>query len=217
MTPKFTVEDFRNEDAEAVAQLRRAAVAYLVCTAESVTWDACSAPADKRTKWMVAREPGGRIAGCADAGLFSESTETGMAFLHTAVRPDVLGHGAGDALVAAGEGYLAGLGVRRVHTWVSDDGRSPGFAERRGYQRGRRACFLGLDLTSGKLPDLPATLPAGVRLHTSADFTADRRPLYEADLECAADEPGDVRAGFVSYENWLRLNWERPDVDHHLS
>jgi len=218
MTPKVTVEDFRSEDAEAVAQVRRAAVPYLVCSAESVTWDATSSPARKHTRWLVAREePDGPIAGCADTGLLVESTEPGESFLHTAVRPGVLGRGVGDALVAAAERYLRELGARRAYTWASDDGRSPGFAERRGYVRGRRACFLGLDLTRATLPPVPDPLPDGVELRTSADFADDRRPLYEADMECAADEPGDVQTGFVPYADWLRLNWERPDIDHHLS
>jgi hypothetical protein len=59
------------------------------------------------------------------------------------------------------------------------------------------------------------------------DFAGDQPPLYEADLDGAgapgrrprgstADEPGDVRHGFVPYEDWLRLNWERPDLYHRL-
>ncbi|WP_181766765.1 GNAT family N-acetyltransferase [Streptomyces albidus (ex Kaewkla and Franco 2022)] len=217
MTPTVTVEEFRAEDAEPVARVRRAAVPYLVCTGEVVAWTAASAPAHQRTKWLVAREPDGRITGCADAGLLIESTEAGQGFLHTAVHPDALGRGTGHALAVAGERYLSTLNARRVHTWVPDDGRSPGFAERRGYERGRRACFLGLDLARAGLPSLPDPLPAGVELRTAEHFAGDQRPLYEADLECIADEPGDVQAGFVPYEDWLRLNWERPDIDHRLT
>lgn len=217
MRPPVAVEGFRAEDAGAVARVRRAAVPHLVCTGESVAWEAASSPEGKRTRWLVARDAVGRITGCADAGLLTESTEPGGSALHTAVLPGVQGQGVGDALAAAGEEYLAGLGARRVYTWVPDDGRSPGFAERRGYTRGRRACFLGLDLTRAGLPPLPDPLPAGVELRTAQDFDGRQQPLYEADLECTADEPGDVRAGFVPYGDWLRLNWERPDIDHRLS
>jgi GNAT superfamily N-acetyltransferase len=217
MTTRVAVEVFRTDDAEAVAEVRRAAVPYLVCTAGSVAWEAASAPAHRHTRWLVARESGGRITGCADAGLLIESTEADESFLHTAVHPDALGYGVGGALVAAGEHYLAELGARRVYTWVSDDGRSPGFAERRGYVRGRRARFLGLDLTRSGLPALLDPLPDGVEILTGQDFAENQRPLYEAELECRADEPGDVRAGFVPYEDWLRLHWECPDIEHRLS
>jgi GNAT superfamily N-acetyltransferase len=216
MTPKVTVEVFHPRDAGPVAEVRRAAVPYLVCTAESVAWEAEFAPVESRTRWLVARDGAGRIVGCADTGLLFSSTEPGQGFLHAAVRPDARGLGAGGALVAEAERRLSGLGADRVWTWVSDDGRSPHFAERLGYVRGRRACFLGLDLARAALPPLPAPLPPDVELRTAADFADDRRALYEADLECVADEPGDVRHGFVPYEDWLRLNWERPDIDHRL-
>ena len=54
-----------------------------------------------------------------------------------------------------------------------------GFAERRGYRRGRQALFLRLELATATLPDLP--VPAGVTLASAAEL-ADPRPLYEADL-----------------------------------
>lgn len=217
MTPKVTVESFRPDDAETVAEVRRAAVPYLVCTAGSVAWEAESAPEAQRTHWLVAREPGGRVVGCADTGLLVGSAEPGQGYLHTAVHPEARGRGVGAALVAEAERRLSAVGAERAWTWVSDDGASPGFAERRGYIHGRRACFLGLDLLRADLPGPPQRLPSGVELRTVLDFADDLRPLYEADLEATADEPGDVRYGFVPYEDWLRLNWERPDLDHHLS
>ncbi|RAJ59882.1 acetyltransferase (GNAT) family protein [Streptomyces sp. Amel2xB2] len=216
MTPGITVEAFDPRDASAVAEVRRATVPYLVCTAESVAWEAESAPAEGRTRWLVARDADGRIVGCADTGLLISSTEPGQGCLHIAVRPEARGRGVGRALVAEAERCLTEAGAERAWTWAADDGRSPGFAERLGYARGRRACFLGLDLARAELPPLPERLQPGVELRTAADFAGDRRPLYEADLECTADEPGDVRHGFVPYDDWLRLNWERPDIDHTL-
>lgn len=216
MTTGITVETFEPRDAEAVAEVRRATVPYLVCTAGSVAWEAESAPAEGRTRWLVARDGDGRIVGCADTGLLFGSPEPGQGFLHTAVRPEARGKGAGRALIAEGERCLSELGAVRAWTWVPDDGRSPALAERLGYERGRRACFLGLDLSRAALPGPPGRLPSDVELRTPLDFAGDLRPLYEADLECTADEPGDVPNGFVPYEDWLRLNWERPDIDHAL-
>ncbi|NGO73424.1 GNAT family N-acetyltransferase [Streptomyces boncukensis] len=211
------VREFQPEDAEAVAGVRRAAVPYLVCTGEALLWEMTSYPAARRNGALVAEEADGTLIGCAQSGLVAGTGPGGEGYLHTVVRPEATGRGAGAALAAAGERRLAGLGAGKVLTWVPDDGRSPGFAERRGYARSRTARFLGLDLARAPLPALPEPLPAGAALRTVADFGDDLRPLYEADVECAADEPGDVETGPTAYEDWLRLNWRRPDFDAELS
>jgi GNAT superfamily N-acetyltransferase len=212
-----TVREFRPEDAEQVAEVRRAAVPHLVCTGEAVAWEAANAPAGARLRWLVAEDDAGRVVGCADTGLNVESAEEGHAFLHTAVRPDTLGRGTGAALVDTAERYLTGVGAADVHTWVADEEHARGFAERRGYVRSRSARFLALDLSGADLPPAPDPLPAGVELRTAADFAADLRPLYEADVECVADEPSDVAAAPAPFEEWLLLNWARPDFDADLT
>ncbi|WP_165988767.1 GNAT family N-acetyltransferase [Streptomyces sp. YIM 98790] len=213
----ITVRTLRSADAGDAAGVRRSAVPHMVCTAEGIAWEAERTPPAVRLRWLVAEDGRGRIIGCADAGLHVESADPGQGFLHVAVRPQDCGRGAGRALVAAGEEYLAGLGAHTVFTWVADDGRSPGFAERLGYRRRRRARFLTLDLAAAALPPLPDPLPPGVELRTKASFAGDLRPLHEADLECCADEPGEVPFEAVSFEDWLRRDWERPDLDHELS
>lgn len=49
-----------------------------------------------------------------------------------------------------------------------------GFAERRGYRRGRQALFLRPELATAALPDLP--VPPGVTLASAAEL-ADPRPV----------------------------------------
>ena len=213
----ITVRGFRPEDAGQVAEVRRAAVPHLVCTAEAVAWEAAHAPAAMRLRWLLAEDGDGRVTGCADTGVNVESAEEGHGFLHTAVRPEARGRGVGAALVSAAEEYLSGLDVSEVHTWVTDDDYCRGFAERRGYLRGRPARFLRLDLPKAELPALPEALPPGVELRTAADFADDLRPLYEADVECVADEPSDVVAAPAPFEDWLLLNWARPDFDADLT
>lgn len=212
-----SVREFRPEDAEQVAEVRRAAVPHLVCTGEAVAWQAANAPAAMRLRWLVAEDDAGRVTGCADTGVNVESAEDGHVFLHTAVRPDAVGRGTGAALVDAAERYLADLGAAEVHTWVADEEHSRGFAERRGYLRSRPARFLRLDLAAADLPPSPVPLPPGVELRTAADFAEDLRPLYEADVECVADEPSDVVPAAPSFEDWLLLNWARPDFDARLT
>ncbi|MFR9673960.1 N-acetyltransferase family protein [Streptomyces sp. TR06-5] len=212
----LAVREFRPDDAEDVAAVRRAVVPHLVCTGETVAWQMSHAPAAMRLRRLVA-EQDGRVVGCADTGVDIESAEGGHGFLHTAVLPGFLGHGAGSGLVAAAERHLSHNGVAVVHSWVADDDRSRGFAERHGYVRGRLGRFLGLDLAAADLPRLPDPLPDGIALRRVADFGDDLRPLHEADVECVADEPGDVATGPVPFEDWLPLNWARPDFDADLS
>ena len=91
------------------------------------------------------------------------------------------------------------------------------FATRHGYRRSRPGRFLRLDLAGADLPPLPGALPSGVRLCTGADFDADPYPLFAADAEATTDEPGDVAADAMAYEDWLRHTWEHPDIDLDLT
>ncbi|OEU98462.1 hypothetical protein AN217_12285 [Streptomyces qinglanensis] len=214
------IRAFRSDDpgdARSVAAVRRATIPYLVCTAETVAWEVAQAPAGQRRRLLVAEDADGTATGCAEAGLVAGSVEPGRGFLHTVVPPGRRGRGTGSALVAAGEAYLAGLAVRRVYSWVAADGHAAGFAGRRGYLPSRQAHFLGRGLDRAALPELPEPLPPGVTLHRVAEFADDLRPLYEADTECAADEPGDVPVGRTPYPQWLRHNWQRPDWNAELS
>ncbi|THA27149.1 GNAT family N-acetyltransferase [Streptomyces sp. RKND-216] len=211
------VRAFRPEDAEDVAAVHRAAVPHQVRSPEAVVWDAFRSPAAMRRHRLVAVDEDGRVTGCADTGIDVESAEPGHGFLLTEVRPDARGRGAGQVLTAAAETRLASLGVTAVHSRVADDGCSPGFAERRGYLRGGPVRYLALDLAEAVLPEPRAPLPPGTELRTAAAFTGDLRPLYEADVECVADEPGDMVVAPVPFEDWLLLNWARPDFDADLT
>ncbi|MFG3260128.1 GNAT family N-acetyltransferase [Streptomyces sp. NPDC048172] len=211
------VRPFRPQDAEAVAGIRRTTEPFLVLTAETLLWKVTSSPASQRVRWLVAEDADGTPLGCAETGLVAGSTRADEGFLHVAVPPDRTGHGVGGALVTAGEARLTEIGARRAHTWVRDEPHALAFAGNRGYERRRAARFLGLDLVRAALPPLPDPLPPGVELRTAADFGENLRPLYEADLECAADEPGEVATGRMPYEDWLRLNWGRPDYDRVLT
>ncbi|EST39757.1 hypothetical protein N566_00160 [Streptomycetaceae bacterium MP113-05] len=202
----INVRGFRPEDAEQTAEVRRAAVPHMVCTAEAVAWEAAHAPKAMRLRRLVAEDVEGRVVGCTDSGVNVESAEPGQGFLHTAVSPDARGLGVGDALVSAAEAHLTSIGAVDVHTWVSDDAHSPGFAERRAYLRSRPARFLHLELAGADLPAPPDPLPLDLELCTAADFSADLRPLYEADVDCVADEPSDVVAAPAPFDDWLLLN-----------
>ncbi|GAA0474440.1 GNAT family N-acetyltransferase [Streptomyces olivaceiscleroticus] len=208
----LSVRAFRPSDAKAVAEVRRAAASFLVCTPQSVAWEAASAPTAQQFQILVA-ELDNQLVGAAKTGLAHDSAVPGQAVANPMVHPAHRGHGAGRALLAAAEERLAALGAARIFAWVQEDSRSTAFAERNGYHRSRTSRFLRLDLARTPLPPLPDHLPPGVELRPAADFGADPYPLYLLDAEAACDEPSDVPADTMSYENWLTETWEHPDID----
>ncbi|GGU95113.1 N-acetyltransferase [Streptomyces albospinus] len=215
----LTVRDFRPADAKAVADLRRAALPHLIATPQGVAWQVVSAPPAQRLRVFVA-ELAGRVIGQISAQLLHESSVPGQAAATPVVHPGHRRQGAGGALLTAAEEHLTAIGAGRLFAWAVDEPGSLAFAARRGYRLTRPAGFLRLDLAGTALPALPALpapLPPGVRLCTGADFGADPYPLFTADAEAAADEPGDVASDAMDYETWLRTTWEHPDIDLDLT
>ncbi|SCL69858.1 Acetyltransferase (GNAT) domain-containing protein [Micromonospora citrea] len=208
----LTVRAAAPRDAVPVAGLLRAAEPHLVVTPELLAWQATGKPAERFG--MLVAEAGDGIAGVARTGLLHESAEPGLGFVNLVVRRERRGRGVGSALLAAAEERLAGLGVRRAYARVADEPAAVSFAERRGYRPGRRNLILRLDLTVA-LPAPPAA-PPGVRLIAAADLP-DPHPLYEADLDAAADEPGDVGMDEIDYADWRAAYWDRPDLDRRLT
>lgn len=210
-----TVRDFRPSDADDVAELFRVALPFMVTTPQTVAWEVAHSPAVQRYRVLVA-ESGGRVVGNARVGVLFESSAPGQVSCEVSVHPAHRGHGAGTALADAGERYAAELGATTVLSWVLDDGRSPGFAERRGYRRGRSSSQQRLDLAAGPLPPVPA-LPDGMELTTAAAFTDDPRPFFECFAAALLDEPGDVAVDPLGYDDWLAGDWARPDIDRDLT
>ncbi len=207
------VRDFRPEDADAVAEVRRAAVPFVVTTAESVRWHVASAPPEKRLRPLVA-EVGGQVVGESEAYVVYDSSTPGQGVAQPHVHPWHTGRGVGTALVAAAEAHLAAQGATTAYTWVYDPERDFRFAERRGYRKGRTGRILHLDLRE---PLPPRAEPAAeVELRAFADFD-DPRALYEADAEAAVDEPSDTPVDAMSYEHWLDHTWREPLIDHDLT
>ncbi|MEV0811096.1 GNAT family N-acetyltransferase [Micromonospora sp. NPDC050200] len=212
MTP--VVRPLRPADVPAVAEVLAAAAPYQMITEEWLGWHLTGAPAAERFGVLVAGNADG-VVGAALTGLLHESAEPGLGFVNLTVHPERRGGGAGSALLDAAQRRLTGLGAVAAYAKVADDPASTGFAQRRGYRRGRRAEFLVLDLAEAVLPASPA-LPAGVRLLAAAELP-DPHPLYTADLDASRDEPGEVTMDEISYADWLAAYWERPDLDRELT
>lgn len=209
------VRDFRPEDAEAFARVRRLALPVLISTAESVVHDITHAHPDAHYQLLVAEEDG-ELIGTVQMGIAHDSPVPGQGYLNVYVHPERVRRGAGSRLVRTAEERLVALGATALFSWVLDTQGDRAFAERCGYRASRSSRFLSLDLAHGTLPPLDAT-PPGVELRPAADFGDDPRPLFALDAETTADEPSDIDAELDDYEQWLRDTWNHPLLDHELT
>ncbi|WP_329458561.1 GNAT family N-acetyltransferase [Streptomyces sp. NBC_01497] len=212
------VRDFRPddpEDAAGVVRARLAALPHLLLTEESVRHRAVKAHPDERFRILVAEEDG-RLAGAAEVLLFHDSPVPGQASANPQVHPAHRGRGVGTLLLRGAEEHLVAAGATEVFSWVLDEPEHRAFAARHGYRPGRAAHFQHLDLTTAELPP-PGPLPAGVRLRTFADYADDPRPLFAADAEVTADEPGDVTQQLADFGDWSTSTWHDPRLDHALT
>ncbi|MCX4979957.1 GNAT family N-acetyltransferase [Streptomyces sp. NBC_00572] len=210
------VRDVHAEDAEGFARVRRAALPFMLATAEQLVFDWAHAHPDSHNRPLVAVTEDGVIVGTAQVGIAHDSPEPGIGRVNVYVDPGYLGRGAGTLLLRAGEEHLAEQGARTLYSWVLDAPENLAWAGRRGYSASRSAYFLRLDLATGELPPLQAP-PAGVELLTGEDFAADPRPLFELDAVSTADEPGDVAVEMDDYAHWRATVWEHPLFDQALT
>ncbi|MER6301100.1 GNAT family N-acetyltransferase [Kitasatospora sp. NPDC001539] len=211
---ELTVRGFRPEDAEAVAAAHRAGREHLVMSAEALVWLNDRPSPDGHFRTFVA-ESDGRVVGAVRCGVVNGTTVTGVGHVNGSVLPEFRRRGAATALLAAAERHLVRHGVTELHTWLDDVPGSLAFAAARGYELGRAAQFGGRDLT---LPLPPAPLlPAGVELRPAVEWADDPRPLFLVEADAIRDEPGEVPMDSLEYEEWLRGDWARPDLDLELT
>ncbi|MEU3400050.1 GNAT family N-acetyltransferase [Streptomyces filamentosus] len=210
------VRDVRPEDAGGFARVRRAALPYMLATAEQTAFDWAHAHPAARDRPLVAVTEDGGIIGTAEVSLAHESPEPGGGTVNVFVDPAHRGLGAGTLLLRSAEEHLAERGATTLYSWVLDAPENRSFAERHGYAASREACFLRLDLTAAALPPLQDP-PPGVEVRTAADFADDPRPLFELDAVTTADEPGDLAAVLDDYAHWRETTWGHPLLDRELS
>ncbi|MGW7411875.1 GNAT family N-acetyltransferase [Streptomyces sp. NPDC054863] len=212
------IRDYRPEtsDLDSMVRLRRAALPFNLTTAASVAATVASAPAEAKTRFLVAEDTTtGEIVGALQAFLHHTSAEPGHAACGPVVLPDRRGQGIGSALVRAGEEHLALHGATILHAWALD-ARSAGYAEKLGCTPAHSMHYQRLALADRVLPE-PPPLPDGLTLVAAARLGDDPRALYDADAEAAADEPNSVPVVIESYEEWLVSVWNRPLLDRELT
>ncbi|MCX4389266.1 GNAT family N-acetyltransferase [Micromonospora peucetia] len=200
----------RPDDAPAVVALRALVHPYLVRGVESTRkMIAQPPPSEQWTAYVV--EVDDTVVGWVSAYRNDRTSERDVgevSILH--VHPKHRGRGAGTALLTAALGHLRDIGARRVRTWALPE--SLPFARRHGFTPSRELRYSALDLRPA--PPMPEP-PPGVRLLPLTDL--DPRRVYLVNLAAAADEPEDVPADSISYENWYSEVWDNLGLDRAAS
>ncbi|WP_033346658.1 GNAT family N-acetyltransferase [Catenuloplanes japonicus] len=153
-----------------------------------------------------------QVVGAVAARRNTRTSEPGVGelmLLHVA--PAFRGRGLGGALFSAGVAHLRSLAVQRVRSYVPVDGLA--FAEHRGFLPSREGRNSRLDLATFR-PSLPP-VPAGYTLTPVSALPA--TALYQAELDGAADEPGDVGSEGLTFDAWRYDVWDDPGLDRSLS
>lgn len=198
------------DDAPAVVALRALVHPYLVRGVESTRRMIAQPPPDEDWAAYVV-EVDGTVVGWVSAYRNAQTSQADVgevATLH--VHPEHRGRGAGTALLTAALGHLRDIGARTVRTWALPE--SLPFARRHGFTPSRELRYSALDLRPA--PPMPQP-PPGVRLLPLTDL--DPRRVHRVEVATAADEPGDVPADSISYENWYSEVWDNLGLDRAAS
>lgn len=200
----------RAEDAPAVVALRALVYPYLVRGVESTRrMIAEPPPGEDWAAWVA--EADGQVVGWVSAYRNTQTSTPGVGEIATLhVHPEHRRRGTGTALFDTALGHLRTLGSTRVLTHARTE--SLPFAQRHGFTPSRELRYSALDLRPA--PPMPQP-PPGVRLLPLTDL--DPRRVHRAEVATAADEPGDVPADSISYENWYSEVWDNLGLDRAAS
>lgn len=150
--------------------------------------------------WLLAEEDGETVgAGFALVGWHTPPHRGIGAVL---VDPDRRGHGTGDEIRAAVEGWAAFHGATELDVAVAeDDPGSLAWAAARGYEEAGRNSKMVLDLTAIDPPRVEP--PPGIEIVTWAERPELSEGLWEVAREAAPDIPGEEDTEVGTLEEWL--------------
>ena len=210
----LTFREAQLDDAAAYCALYAAIHPYQVVTPAGIRhgWTSESPAARRRT---IVVESDGAVIAAGSANLDTWTSEVGTASVSVRVHPTYRHIGIGTRLFDELIGQLRANDARSVRGSSNDDDATLAWCLARGLTRSHEERYSRLDLTDpGTLPPVPS-LPAGAR--TVAAGEVGPEAVYPLDAAAIADEPGDVQADQVPYEEWLAEVWQDPQTDLDLS
>jgi predicted N-acetyltransferase YhbS len=204
MTWKIRVAE--PDDAERLARLTREVTPYQVLGADRIRQGLEQPKPAERKVTLVVDGDGGVALGSVAAGLATWTSEPGAASASLRVHPGHRRQGIGSALAEAMHAHLAEIGARRVRVFCEQD--ATGFAERHGYTQTGQLHFARVD--PRELPARPE-VPPDLALMRLSELSPEL--VFEADRQASLDEPGDMAADAMRYDDWLRDFWTVPGND----
>jgi GNAT superfamily N-acetyltransferase len=203
------IRPFRDEDAEAVAELLRGALETpWVATAADVRHWEKHPPRALRASWVA--EERSRIVGWAVAQRRWEVGEEGVAEVWGLVASESRGRGIGAALFEAADEHLVSIAATKVQSWAEvDEGRR--FLAARDFREVRRERISSIDPrnVARDLPDVPPGF-AVVPLREVLDRAHE---LYNVYMAGEADAPDLFEVDNISFEEWELETLETPSLD----
>jgi GNAT superfamily N-acetyltransferase len=126
----------------------------------------------------------------------------GIGLVFLTVLPAGRGQGVGSALYRGASDWLRERDIAEMEAPVNgEDGKSIGFAERRGFVEVGRDSYALLELAGYEPP--PIDPPPGVEVVSWAERPELARGIYEVACEAAPDVPGESEMDMEPFDDWL--------------
>ena len=175
-------------------------------------WIAQRRRINPRRRWLgLTAELDGEVVAFGQAGLNTETTTPGAAWLRLGVMPSKRGRGVGSALHGALLEHLSEIGAKQITSFVRRTDEGERWASSRGWRRMLTAPVIALDPRVAPAP----SPPPGFACVSMREFES-LEPIFELTRRTLADEPGPVPTDDLRYEDWLE-EWKDPDLDHDAS
>jgi GNAT superfamily N-acetyltransferase len=167
-----------------------------------------STPERARMLELVA-DAGGEIVGHGGAGLNASTSVEGAGGLGLTVPESARGQGIGSLLYDALLEHLRSVGASSAVTYLVQDEAGVRFAHARGFEQVMSAPISRVDPRTVTLdiPDDP-----DFRVVAFADIRDRPRELFELDAVGVLDEPSVNPMDVVIYDEWVREEWQHPDL-----
>jgi GNAT superfamily N-acetyltransferase len=204
-TPGLVIRPCDDRDLDSVAALLRAADDSRVLSPAGLRHSRATRPDRAQVVELIA-ELDGDVVAAGVAGLNTETTKEGAAWVFVTVDIPYRGRGIGDGLGARLLEHLRGVGATSATSFFRFSEEGERWALARGWQRLLSGPLIALDPRGVPEPSVPPEY-GYVRMSTLQPDA-----VYEAVTAAALDEPTPVPNDNIRLDDFMR-DWDDPDLD----